>query len=294
MPLEFTSLPKSRLSKTSAEQEILRAIRALESEYTETASRERKKELSTQLSMLREQLAQLQGKEYHELETENLLLAKQVKELQQELAEAPAGSRAADQGERGEKLLRYKLYRVLLKKYAEIINQADKKTVGQIKSLITNHDLTIQSLLDELRGDEYVFSRDCLKVAAKAHEFLSTDVRCVKSDIDINFWLSPSEILSEKIGDDEDLAVLMCSIMYSLGDEQAEAVIAEMDDLTTHAFVITELNGKFVLVDPSQRYNFLDFVGNKEKILGKYSFNGAKIKRFLYKFNAKHYEQFLT
>jgi len=294
MPAETSSLPKSRLSRTSAEQEIARTIKALEAEYTETESRERKKELFSQLSMLREQLAQLQGKEYRELETENLLLQKQVSELQEEIVSLKA-KQQVEQGKqpKEEYHLRYKLYSILLKKYADLINTAEKKTVGQIKSMVTNNDLTIQSLLDEFRGKDYDFGRDYLRTASRAYKFLSREIEFVKSGIDINFWLGAQDILSEKVGDDEDLAVLMCSILYSLGDEKAEVVIAEMDDLTTHAFVITEVGKKFVLVDPSQKYNFWDWVGVKEKILGDYSFKGGKIKRFLYKFNEKKYEQFI-
>jgi len=65
-----------------------------------------------------------------------------------------------------------------------------------------------------------------------------------------------------------------------------------MENLTTHAFVITEFNFKFFLFDPSQKNSFDEFSGKKEEVLEKYSFKESKIKRFLYRFNALEYEQF--
>ena len=77
----------------------------------------------------------------------------------------------------------------------------------------------------------------------------------------------------------EDLAVFLCSLLLALGDENAAVIIAELDSLRTHAFVATELQGKFFILDPSQKHGFQEFSGPKEEALKKYSFNGAKIKR---------------
>ena len=82
-------------------------------------------------------------------------------------------------------------------------------------------------------------------------------------------------------------------MLFALGDEKAAVIIAELDNLRTHAFVATEFNQKFYIFDASQKHGFTDFSGIKEDVLKKYSFKGAKIKRFLYKFNNETYEQFM-
>ena len=89
------------------------------------------------------------------------------------------------------------------------------------------------------------------------------------------------------------MAVFLCSLLFALGDTNAAVIIAELNSLKTHAFVATEFQQKFMVLDPSQKHEFPKFSGTKEEALQKYSFNGAKIKRFLYKFNNSTYEQFM-
>ena len=45
-----------------------------------------------------------------------------------------------------------------------------------------------------------------------------------KLDFELNYWLSPAEILKYKVGDDEDIAIFLFSIMFALGDENAAVV----------------------------------------------------------------------
>jgi len=189
--------------------------------------------------------------------------------------------------------LRCKLYQLLLQKYADLINEKEKRTIGEIKNLVNGDDLTIQSIAADLKPENYDFKKNYEEAAKKAFEFVSKEISFVDPNLAINYWLTPKEIFSAKLGDDEDLAVFLCSLLLALGDEKAEVVIAELDNLVTHAFVVTELNEKFFLLDPSQKHAFNEFAGKKEEVLQKYSFQGAKIKRFLYKFNHFNYEQFI-
>lgn len=296
-----STLPVERLRKTASEQAILRNIEALEAERLEASEEERKRELDEQISLLRESLASIQGPAYSELEKENKALKEKLKNLEAECSalgrqcKELSGRIAvpASLGENIETQLRLRLYRLLLKKYSGLINESEKKTVGELKSLIDDEDLTVNSIIQSYKPENYKFEKHYLTVAKKLFEFITKEIDYVKAETDINFWLSPKEIIAEKVGDDEDLAVFLCSILYVLGDEKAEVVIAELDNLTTHAFVITEYKEKFILLDPSQKKPFNEFSGDRKEILKKYSFEGARIKRFLYKFNRNNYEQFV-
>lgn len=196
----------------------------------------------------------------------------------------------ADAGERELKLLR--LYRLLLKKYADAINDKEKRTIGQIKGIVDRDDMTIQSIVSDFKPKDYDFDRDYLGIAQNIYEYVLKEIDFVKADVDISFWLSPKEVLENKIADDEDLAVFLCSLLFALKDEKAHVVISELDNLSTHAFVITEFKSRFILLDPSQKKPFHSFIGTLESVMEKYSFDGAKLKRFLYKFNHAEYEQF--
>lgn len=192
-----------------------------------------------------------------------------------------------------ESLLRARLYRVLLRRYADLINEKEKRTIGQVKSLVDANDLTIQSLAGSFKSDPYSFDMHYLKAAEKALDWITHEIAFVKTDLRLSYWLSPKEIVENKVADDEDQAVFLCSILSALGDAKAEVVIAELEDLSTHAFVATDYQSRFFLFDPSQLHSLKEFSGFKEQVLAKYHFNGSRIKRFLYKFNHSNYEQFL-
>ena len=186
-----------------------------------------------------------------------------------------------------------KLCRFLLQKYADIINEREKRTIGEIKQLVDGSDLSIQSLAQDFMKDNYEFEKDYEAILKEAYKFVTDEINFVDADLNLNYWMSPKEVLEQKVADDEDYAVFLCSLMKALGDHKAEVIIAELDSLRTHAFVTSELNGKFLLIDPAQSKPIEEFLGEKTEVITKYSFNGKKIKNFLYKFNSEKYEQFL-
>ncbi|MFH1225248.1 MAG: hypothetical protein V1676_05590 [Candidatus Diapherotrites archaeon] len=319
-----SSLPIEKLRKTSAEQAIWRSIQELESELRDEHDDARREQLSEQISNLKNNLASLQGPAYIDLERENTRLKKELAvtkaKLMGALKECNALKGCATISVSGNEKqheqvqdLRSRLYRTLLTRYSDLINEFEKKTVGELKSLVDEKDLTIQSLLQEYRHADYSFEKHYPQAAARILDFLQRDINYVESDLEINFWLTPKEIMRGKIADDEDLAIFLCSLLSALGDSSAEVVIAELENLTTHAFVITERAGtvhagtghagagqaaneragKFTLLDPSRSHAFSEFSGEKKEVLQKYTFNGQRIRRFLYRFNSTNYEQFV-
>ena len=83
---EEGTLPVEKLKKTASEQSILRNIEALEAERSEAKEEAREKELDEQISLLKEQLASVQGPAYSELEKENKELKEKLKGLEDECA----------------------------------------------------------------------------------------------------------------------------------------------------------------------------------------------------------------
>ncbi len=189
--------------------------------------------------------------------------------------------------------LKLKLYRLLIQKYSDLINEKEKRTIGEIKALVNGEDLTVQSLVADLSPENYSFEKDYLSTAKIAFEFVRDEIDFAELDVSLNYWISPKEIMTEKVGDDEDLALFLCSILAGLGDGKAEVVIAELDSLKMHAFVISEIEGNFYILDPSQKHDFSEFCGRKEEVLLKYEFDNSKIRKFLYRFNSQNYEQFI-
>lgn len=187
----------------------------------------------------------------------------------------------------------YHLAKFLLTKYADLINEKEQRTIGEIKDLVSGNDLTIQGLVEELKEKPYKFPENYLSSLKTVFDYVKKEIHYVDADIGLNYWLSPKELMESKVADDEDLAVFMCAVMKALGDTSAEVIIAELDSLKTHAFVISEIDRKFLLVDPSQDHTIDTYFGEKIEVLKKYSFQKQKINRFLYRFNFEKYEQFL-
>jgi len=298
-----SGLHEERLSKTSAEQSIWRNIQELERELGVEQDSVRRNELAEQISELKNQLASLQGPNYTELEGENQRMKKELAITKAKLLSAIKecnslkGCATISIGNEGEqdasRERQFKLYRMLLSRYSGLINEYERKTVGELKALINEKDLTVQSIIQGQVPQGYVFARDYGGVAKKIFGFVHGEMNYVDSDMELNFWLSPKEIVNNRMGDDEDLAVFLCTLLFAAGDENAEVVIAELDDMKTHAFVITEYAGNFYILDPSQGHAFGEFSGERKAVLQKYGFRGLKIRRFLYRFNATKYEQFI-
>lgn len=185
-----------------------------------------------------------------------------------------------------------KLAKFLLNKYADLINEHEQRTIGEIKTLVDGNDLTIQNLVNDFKPEFYEFEKNYLEILEKLYEFIINEIDFLESNFGINYWLTAKEVLDIKIVDDEDLAVFVCACAKALGDDNAEVIIAELDNLKTHAFVISEFNEKFILIDAAQKKPFNKFIGKKTEIIKNYEFNGNKIKRFLYRFNSNKYEQF--
>jgi hypothetical protein len=186
-----------------------------------------------------------------------------------------------------------KLCKYLLDKYAQIINEHEKRTIGEIKAFVDGTDLSIQSLVSDFKDASYSFEDDYFEALKQVFEFIQKEIEFVDIDLNVNYWFSPREIIEAKVADDEDLAVFLCASMKALGDNKAELIIAELDDLKTHAFVITEIKNDFLILDPAQEFEIGKYKGQKSEVLKNYSFQGQKIKRFLYRFNSEKYEQFL-
>jgi len=186
-----------------------------------------------------------------------------------------------------------KLCKYLLSKYADVINEREKRTIGEIKSLVDGNDLTVQSFVSDFKDSAYSFENDYEKSLKEVFDFTTKEISFVDADLNVNYWLAPREILEVKVADDEDLAVFLCACLKALEDDGAEVIIAELDNLKTHAFVATQIKGEFLILDPAQEVKFDSFRGTKTEVIKKYSFQGQKIKRFLYRFNSQKYEQFL-
>ncbi|MCR4369485.1 MAG: hypothetical protein NUV67_06290 [archaeon] len=256
------------LRRFSSEKFLLRNINALERSLLDENDVEKKQDIVVQLEALKHELSRLSGPGSSESSGEKLGEDGKI-----------AGSRE-------------KLFRLLLERHARLIGDEETRTVGEIKAMVTKDDLTVQALAGSFMAENYVFEKDYLHAAQKAFDYVKNEIGFVDANLNISFWLTAKEIVANKLGDDEDQAVLLCSLLYALGDENAEVVVAELEDASAHAFVLTNFGGKTIILDPIQNIDFRRYFGEKSAVLSKYSYRGSKIRRFIFRFNNSNYEQF--
>lgn len=182
---------------------------------------------------------------------------------------------------------------VLLEKYSSLINDRERRTVGELKSLVNSDDLTVLSLVERFKPKDYVFERDYLGVLEKVIDFFHNSLSAVSLDLDISFWLSPQEVMEGRVGGEEDLSVFLCSVMQALGDKESFVAVAELESFSTKSFVLTSFNERAFLVDPSFRHSLNDFSGSLGEALKSFSSSFRPVKRLLYKFNNRSYEQYI-
>ncbi len=287
----FEAPQKYALKKTGAEKDFLKSISALERSFLEEKDPALRDAYSQQLRELKARLSGLSsrnpanvsgGKARARNQTVLRILTSLSENGSQGKAPKPAGE---------ENLLRY--YGLILRRHSSLISEKERKTVGEIKSMVTKTDLTVQSLAQGFAGENYSPQKDYRAACQKAYEYVQGQILNLEAaDLGFSFWLTPKEIVSERLADDEDKALLLCSLLFALGDEKAECVISELEGNAAHAFVVTELEGNFLLLDPSQQAPFGEYMGQKAEVIEKYSFRGSPIKKFLYRFNSSNYEMF--
>lgn len=274
------ALLSAELMKGSLGEQDLSALTELENELAKTTKRIAEK--TAELTSI--QSKPLVGSESKKPEIISLTLA--LKEKEAELASLLVKQSSFDEAK--EKKL--KLLNALLEKYSGLINEAEKKTVSQIKGLVDSENQTIQSIAQKIKKESYSDSLNALL------EFIYKEIAFVslESELKLSYWLKPEEIMQLKMADDEDMAVFTCSIMKASGDEKAIVLITELSDLNTKAFVATEFNGLNYLIDVAGKKPLDSFTGKTiEEAMQAFDENGLKIKKTLYKFNNETYEQFI-
>ena len=81
----------------------------------------------------------------------------------------------------------------------------------------------------------------------------STNVRYAREPQGVDCWCTALETFRAGNGDCEDLAIWLCSDAILDGDPKAHVVIKPIRPGLAHAMVITHVNGKTFLRDPSRK-----------------------------------------
>jgi len=188
------------------------------------------------------------------------------------------------------------VYRKIIERYADAINQGEEKTLPELKALIVPADSAVQDvkakLLEPLlQGRLYEFEKDFQQAAEAAFQRVKS-LHFVHADLPVSYWLSPAEIIELGAADPFDRAMLYCSLLIALGCKQAKVRVVEIEGGIRHPLVVFSLGEKTFLCDPAQDKTAFERTGAVEELVAGFSLEGKKVSRTLFEFNDQDYQQF--
>ncbi len=138
--------------------------------------------------------------------------------------------------------LRLRLYKLIIERYRDEIEEHENKTVADLKSIIQPHEPIIaktrDSLLEGFRP--YIYAENFIEAAKMCCEYVASFATISPP---VAFWLTFSDMQSIMAGDEIDKSILLCSLLRSMGSESARVFVTD----TKNSYVLCQFSGKFYL-----------------------------------------------
>jgi hypothetical protein len=173
--------------------------------------------------------------------------------------------------------LQLELHRIVLERYQKFIEDGEAKSVGEMRELVRPMDSVVTEMKITIADQfhPYLYEKHYLPAVQKSLDMLFA-FRPVS--LPVNFWMSFADMAHLHAADDIDRAILLCSLLRSLGSESARVLI----DKGKGAWVSFVFTDKQYMVDISKR-TMSAYTADDEalKIL---------LKTVQYAFNDREYE----
>ncbi|MCX6773285.1 MAG: hypothetical protein NTV88_05985, partial [Candidatus Micrarchaeota archaeon] len=175
--------------------------------------------------------------------------------------------------------LRLKLYKLIIDRYRDMIEQGETRSVTDLKAMIVPHHEKLLELRESITENfhPYVYEEHFLQAAKMCFEHVSS-FKTISAPI--SFWLEFSEMQFLMAGDEIDKSILLCSLLRSLGSQNAKVFMTD----NHNSYVLFQFGSKSYIADYSQK----ELV---EKETGEAALESLKGK-IIYSFNDKEYESF--
>ncbi len=161
-----------------------------------------------------------------------------------------------------------------IRRYEKEIRKGETKSIEELKSLITPDDPTIKALANTYNTLE------------KAYNYVRDNILEISPTPGIPFWMTPSETVQARAGDNSDRALLLASLLNALGIESS-VLFVETTKGEDRALVLAKA-GDYYLLDLDQKRKFNDFVGKtREEAINKYSTGHGGIAKIRYEISPR-------
>ena len=188
-------------------------------------------------------------------------------------------SSAASRPEASEDSLRAKVYRIIIDRYRELIEAQEQRSVSDLKGAVQPRNERISAMRESLAEGfhPYVYNENFMQAAKMAFGYVSS-FRTLS--LPVSFWLDFSEMQSLMAGDEIDKSILLCSLLRSLGSENAKVVVTD----SRNSYVLFGFSGRSFVADHSK--------SELSELQAGQDAAGMLSGKPLYSFNDKEYEDF--
>ncbi len=176
------------------------------------------------------------------------------------------------------------LYLEIIMRYREKIEEGERLHLAELPKLVTPYEEAVAASVNKIKESfpSYSYDQDFQEAAKKANEFVKSSVARVSPPL--QFWLTPSEVISIGAGDVLDQAVLLCSLLIGLGNLSSKVIGTVKGEEKAYA-VYYELDGKIFVIELGKE---MSEVKDKNELLAKLGvYMGSETTA--YEFNDKMY-----
>jgi len=178
-----------------------------------------------------------------------------------------------------EEEVKLRLYKLIIDRYHDKIEECETKTVSDLKLLIQPRHPLIVKIREAICEDfhPYLYEENFLGAAKMAFSRVAA-FRTVS--VPVPFWLTLDEVQELMAGDEIDKSIFLCSLLRALGSENARVFLTD----TQNSYVVFQHLGRNYVADHSQ-------AGFAEPPQGKKPVELLKGK-VIYAFNDKEYDDY--
>ncbi len=248
------------------EQKFWKQISELEDKIRRTNNVSKKEKYGKEILVLREKIKALQQNNPAKLRFELNTLREALKDNEEE----------------------NKNYWIQNKLLKAIINRYLKnESIGleDLKKLILPNDLSVLSIKQEIIPENYVYDEDYLDAIKKLYSYIKKNYSIIDLSLPNKYWLPPRDTIEAQAGDVFDISVLICSVLISLGGDDAKVYVVELNDFSRHAFVVTRYKKRILILDLKQSENYNDYLGYEKDVWAEYLPKRQSIRKKKYSFN---------
>jgi hypothetical protein len=140
------------------------------------------------------------------------------------------------------------VYLAIISRYSDYIQEHEGLSVAELPTLVTPKNEAVARKAAEIKGvfGNYSYDRDFYQAATEAFKFVRDEIE--SAVLPLEFWLSPEDTLSYKMGDTMDKNILLCSVLVALGNPSAK-VLVQMKGENVSVLVHCEFNSKECVFD---------------------------------------------